>query len=432
MLIPLVLEQFMMVLVGLVDTMMLSGISESALAAFSLVDSINQLLVQVFIAIGAGGSIIAAQHLGNRDKAAAGRTATQTFLMVFLAALGISVPVAVFGGPILHLLYPAVGEGIQNYARQYFLLTVLSFPAYGFYSSGTNMLYAQGQSRLSMTTGVTMNGVKILLNFLFIRALGMDVVGAGLATIISRVIGAFMVTRFLLNQQMPIHYPRPLRPRFNAQTAKGIFRVALPGGIENVIFLTSKLIIGILIAGYPAAMIAANAAANTLSTYISIPANAINLVTITVVSQSVGAGLLEEARKSTLKLQGISVAALAVTSGLVALFINPLTRMLNLSPEAFAHTRTMILVYCAFCFVFFTPSFGLPNALRAAGDNRFVMAAASFTVVAFRLAGSFVLGNMMGLMVHGVWYAMYLDWIGRAVLFTLRFKSGRWLKCRLV
>ncbi|HSK68597.1 MAG TPA: MATE family efflux transporter, partial [Candidatus Limnocylindria bacterium] len=237
---------------------------------------------------------------------------------------------------------------------------------------------------------------------------------------------------FLLNQNMPIHYPRPLRPRFNAQTARGIFRVALPSGIENVIFLTSKLFIGIIIAGYPAAMIAANAAANTLTTYISIPANAINLVTITVVSQCVGGGRGEEARKSTLKLQGISVAALLVTSGLVALFINPLAGMLHLSPESFAHTRAMVLVYCLFAVFFWSPAFGIPNALRAAGDNRFVMVAASLTVVGLRLAGSVVLGNVMGLMIHGIWYAMYLDWVGRAVIFALRFRGGKWLKCRLV
>ncbi len=431
-LIPLIFEQFMMVLVGVADTMLLSGISESALGAFSLVDSINQLLMQVFMAFGAGGSIIAAQYLGSRDRKGAENTANQTILMALSLSVLIALPSVIFNGQILRLIYPKVNDQTMHFARQYYLLTALSYPAQAVYSGGTGMLYAQGYSRLSMVTSIVMNSVKILLNLVMINVLRMDVTGAGLATIISRIIGAFMVTGFLMDQNAPIHYTKPFRFSFNQSINKRIFSVALPGGMENIIFLTCKLVIGMMIAAYSSAMIAANAAANTLATYISIPANAINLATITIVSQCVGGNRSAEAKQATVRLQEATHVSLLILGALVVLLIDPLIHMLKLSPEAFGYTKQISVIYCLVSVFLWAPAFGLPNSLRAAGDNRFVMYAAVLSVIVFRTLGSYFLGNVLGFQIQGIWYAMYLDWAARSAFFLWRFKSGKWMQHRLV
>lgn len=431
-LIPLIFEQLMIVLVGLFDTMLLSGISESALAAFSLVDSINQLLTQLFLAIGAGGAIIAAQYIGNRDRKGAENTANQSALMVLIISVSIALPVIFLRGPLLNLLYPKVNAGIRAYSQQYLMLSALSYPFLALYNSGTSMLYAQGYSKMSMITSIIMNTVKILLNFLLIRVLHLDVTGAGLATIISRLTGAVIVTYMLMNQHAPIHYTKPFKPRFVLDTNKRILQVALPSGFENVIFLACKLLVGIMIAGYSGAMIAANAAANTISTYLSVPGNAINLATITIVSQCIGAGRGDEAKRVSKLLQMATYASFILTGALVAIFVDPLIHMLNLSGDAYTHTRTLMLIYCAVSVCLWTPAFGLPNSLRAAGDNKFVMYAAVFSVIVARLLGGYILGNVLNLQVHGIWYAMYLDWLVRSLFFLWRFKGDKWLKHRLV
>ncbi len=431
-LIPLIFEQFMMVLVGVADTVLLSGIGESALSAFSLVDSINQLLMQLFMAFGAGGSIIAAQYLGSGDRKGAENTANQTVLMVLSISVIIAVPAILLNGSILRLIYPRVNERIMGYARQYFLLSAISYPAQAIYNSGTSMLYAQGYSRLSMMTSIAMNSTKILLNFILINIFHMEISGAGIATILSRLIGAVMVSWFLMDQHAPIHYTRPFKISFNHSMNSRIFGVALPSGMENIIFLMCKLVIGMMVAGYSSAMIAANAASNTISTYISIPANAINLATITIVSQCIGAGRGEEAKQATVKLQLATYVSLIVMSALVILLIDPITQMLNLKQEALAYTRQISIIYCLVSVFLWAPAFGLPNSLRAAGDNRFVMYAAVLSVMIFRTLGSFILGNLLGLQIQGIWYAMYLDWAVRSAFFLWRFKSGKWLRHRLV
>ena len=227
-LIPLVFEQFMIVMVGLVDTMLLSHVSESALSAFSLVDNLNLLLMQVFMAVGAGGSIIAAQYIGKSDRQGAEGAANQTALMVAAISLFIASAAILFNHSLLRFLYPAVNPRIMGFARQYFLLCALSYPFYALYNGGIGLLYAQGLSKLSMITSVVMNLAKIALNFLLINIFRMQVQGAGLATIISRGIGAGMVTVFLRDLHIPIHFSRPFKIRSTRTSTAGSSRWRCP------------------------------------------------------------------------------------------------------------------------------------------------------------------------------------------------------------
>ena len=69
--VPLIIEQFLALFIGMADTVMVSSISESAVSAISLVDSINVLLILLFSAMATGGAVVAAQYLGKRDTLSA-------------------------------------------------------------------------------------------------------------------------------------------------------------------------------------------------------------------------------------------------------------------------------------------------------------------------------------------------------------------------
>ena len=66
-LIPLMLEQFLNSLMGTIDTIMVSNVGSAAISAVSLVDSINVLVIQVFAALAAGGTIVCSQYLGKKE-----------------------------------------------------------------------------------------------------------------------------------------------------------------------------------------------------------------------------------------------------------------------------------------------------------------------------------------------------------------------------
>lgn len=73
-----------------------------------------------------------------------------------------------------------------------------------------------------------------------------------------------------------------------------------------------------------------------------------------------------------------------------------------------------------------SPSFALPNFLRAAGDAKYTMAVSMFSMWLFRVAVSYYLAIGLGWGVYGVWIGMYIDWICRSLLFTQRFLRGKW------
>lgn len=431
-LIPLIFEQFMIVLVTLVDSVLLALVNEEALSALSLVDTLNLLIMQLFMAIGAGGSIIAAQYIGKRDREGAESTANQTALMVVSISLVLTILTILTNKTVLAFVYPSISNTTRNFAESYFFWSALSYPLYALYNGGIGLLYAQSKSRLSMLTSIVMNLVKIVLNWLFISLLHLDVLGAGLATLLSRMIGAGMVTYYLINPQLPIHYKLPFQLKLNFKTAGQIIRIALPAGIENIIFLLGKLLINTFIASYSGAMIAANAACNTLSSFINIPSNAINLASITIISQCMGAKRIKEAvkeAKNLLKLNFIAQTALSIVMFFIADYA---VQSLHLSAEASEISVRILKLYSLFAIVFWSPAFGLPNSLRAGGDNRQVMIIAVFSMVVIRVTASYFLGTSFNMQVDGIWIAMYLDWIARCVFYIQRFKSGKWYQHQLI
>ncbi|NLC33367.1 MAG: MATE family efflux transporter [Clostridiales bacterium] len=430
--IPLIIEQSILITVSLIDAVMLTSVHPDAYSAISLVDMINNLVMQVFMAIGAGGAIVASQFIGKRDRESALETATQTILLTLAVSLSIALMMLMSNRPLLGAIYPQVNTSIMGYSRIYFALSAISYPAYAMYNCGVNMLYAQSNSSSSMKSTFLMYTAKVALNLLFIRVFNLGVWGIGLATILSRLLGAGLVTHLLLNRESLIHYIRPFSIKRLLKLDRRIFKVAGPAATENSLFLFGKLIVGVFVAGFSGTMIAANSAANTISAIASVPASAINLAAITVISQCVGGRLMGEAEYNAKRLLKMVFIAQFTMAFALFLLVEPLVNMLNLSPESSRMAIDILRIYFALTFLFEPTAFGLPNTLRAAGDNKFTMYASILSMVIFRVGSSFLFTKVLGMGIMGVWYGMYLDWIFRSLLFILRFRSGKWKQHSLV
>ncbi len=430
--VPLVIEQAALVIVSMVDAMMLSAIDPDAYSAVSLVDMINNLIVQAFLAIGAGGAILAAQCIGHKERERALDIATQSAMLGIAVALAIMLAVLALGSQALHAIYPRVNEGIMGYARIYFALSAVSFPFYALYNCGCNQLYAQSNSRASMIASFTMYLSKVLMNLLFVSAFRMGVWGIGLSTILSRALGAAMTTQVLLHPDSLIHYRRPFSPRILLHLDSRMLRVALPAGAENSMFLLGKLIVGVMVARFSGAMIAAHAAAGTICAFVSVPTNALSLATVTVVGQCVGARLMKEARYNAMRLLKVTYVVHTAMAALLFALTVPLVSLLNLSPESSEMAIRLLRVYFSLTFIFEPSAFGLPNSLRAAGDNQYTMKASIFSMLTFRVGFTYIFTQLLNLGIEGVWYAMYLDWAVRSLLFILRYRGSRWERHALV
>ena len=102
-------------------------------------------------------------------------------------------------------------------------------------------------------------------------------------------------------------------------------------------------------------------------------------------------------------------------------------RIYHVSDEAKELARFLVMTYSVVCCLVWPLSFSFPQTLRASGDNRFVMVVSVGSMWAFRLVLGVVLSKNMGMGLIGVWIAMYVDWVVRAICFVLRYRSGKWM-----
>ena len=428
-LLPLIAEQALSVTIGLADTLMVSSVGEAAVSGVSLVDSFNTLMIQVMSALATGGAVVTSQYIGHREPNNAKAAAAQILFVLASFSLVVAAVVVVGRHAILRGIFGSIDADVMRYAETYFLLSALSYPFIGLYNAGAALFRAQGNSKISMLSSLVMNVINIGGNAVLIYGFGMGVLGAALASLVSRAVSCLVVLWLLQRPACPLRVDglRALAP--DGGLIRRILRVGIPAGIENGMFQIGKLSVSSLTSTLGTAAIAANAVANTASTFLNIPANAVGMAALTVVGQCLGAGEKEQAVYYSRRLLLTAYCGAWVMNLSAFLFANRFViSLFNLSPEA----QTMalqVMVWFNFVSLFFWPSsFTLPNILRAAGDARFTMAVSILSMWVFRVGFCYV----MVLGFHGrllsIWMGMFLDWVFRSLCFFVRFARGRWME----
>ena len=290
--IPLVIEQLLVILVGFCDTIMVSSVGEAAVSAVSLVDSINVLLINVFAALGTGGAVVAAQFIGQGSLEKARFSAKQLLLITAILSLVIMGVILLFNTSILHLAFGNVDSGVMNNAETFFLVSALSYPFIALYNSGAALFRAIGNSKISMITSAIMNVINIIFNTIFIFGLKLGVLGSGLATLIARMVCCIVILKCLTNKDNNDYR----HWKFDLVYIKKILTIGIPSGLENGMFQFGKILVQSLVATFGTYAIAANAVSNNLAQMQIIPGMAMSLAMVTVVGQCVGANDYKQAK----------------------------------------------------------------------------------------------------------------------------------------
>ena len=409
-LLPLIAEQALSVTIGLADTLMVSSVGEAAVSGVSLVDSFNTLMIQIMSALATGGAVVTSQYIGHQEPKNAKAAAAQ--ILFVLSSFSVLVAAVVIGGrhAILRGIFGSIDADVMHYAETYFLLSALSYPFIGLYNAGAALFRAQGNSKISMLSSLVMNVVNIGGNAVLIYGFGMGVMGAALASLVSRAIACAVVLYLL-------------------QKPGCALRVGIPAGIENGMFQIGKLSVSSLTSTLGTAAIAANAVANTTTTFLNIPANAVGMAALTVVGQCLGAGEKEQAVYYSRRLMLTAYCGAWVMNLSAFFFANRFAvSLFNLSPEAQAMALDIMVWFNIVSLFVWPSSFTLPNILRAAGDARFTMTVSIVSMWAFRVGFCYLAVLCFGGGLLSIWMGMYLDWVFRSLCFYLRFRRGSWLE----
>lgn len=425
-LLPIIIEQLLNSLMGMVDTMMVSTVGSEAISAVACVDSINNLVIQIFSAMAAGAVIICSQYIGSGNTKESNRAAEQVVFTVFVISLLITAFCVLGGKRLLGSYIGTVEEAVMENAFVYFMITAASYPFLALFSAGAAFYRASGSSKFPTKVSAVSNCLNVTGNAFFIYGCGWGVAGAAFATLLSRAFSTVVVYWSLRKPRQTIVVKDYLKIRPDMPLILAIMAIGVPAGIENGMFQFGKLAVQSTVSTMGTIAISAQAMTDMLEMVNGIFSNSVGIGLMTVAGQAIGARRIEEAKYYIVKLMGIAWAGVLVSCLFVFAITKPVTWISGMEPEAAKLCFEMVVAMTIVKPLVWVGAFGIPYGLRAAGDAKFSMIVSVGSMWGCRVALCLLLVRKFHLGLMAVWIGIFVDWIVRAVIFSIRFLNGKW------
>lgn len=426
--IPLIVDQFLQVAVGLSDSIMVARVGEAAVSGVSLVDTVMLLIINIFTALATGGAVIAGQYLGRKDPKTGCEATAQLFNFTFLFSIFIMILGYLGQNVILYHVFGKIEPEVMKDSRTYLLIVLSSIPMIAMYNAGAAIFRAMGNSNIAMKTSLLMNSINVFGNALLIFGFHRGVEGVAIPTVVSRGVACVVILILLNNQKHELHilHPYPFKIKWNV--LKKILYIGIPNGLENSMFQLGKIAVLSLVSGLGTASLAANAVGNNIANFAILPGMSFGFALLTVCAQCVGAGDFEQVKYYTKHMMRVEYLCLIASNLIVILALPFILSVYNLSDEAARYANDIILYHAACVVTIWPLSFTLPNTLRAAADVKVTMVLSIISMWVFRFGFSYLLTMVFHMGIFGVWVAMTIDWLVRGIFFVCRYRSGRWQK----
>ena len=432
MIVPLFLEQLLVMFVGLADTLVVSYVGEAAVSGVSLVNQFNTIFIYLFTALASGGAVVISQYIGRKDRDSAGESGSQLLFFSALFSLVIAAAVLLGKEGILRLMFGKVENSVMDACVTYLRISAYSYPALAIYNAGAALFRSIGKTNVTMYLSVASNMINIVGNIIGVFVLHAGVAGVAYPSLIARGFSAVVITVFCFQKKRPVVYSAKWIFRWNGDLMKRILGIAVPNGLENGVFQLVKVALSSMVALFGTYQIAANGVAQSIWSLAALAGVSMGPVFITVIGQCMGRGDVESADYYFKKLTKITLF-LSSAWNLLVFLLTPLFMWLYaLEPETKQLIFWLVLIHNVFNAVAFPFSGALSHGLRAAGDVKFTMYVSVLSTIVVRLLLSYLLGMVLQMGVIGVAIAMVLDWVIRGILFLWRQRSGKWKSFRVI
>lgn len=426
MIVPLFLEQLLVMLVGMADTLVVSYAGEAAVSGVSLVNQFNTIFIYLFTALASGGAVVISQYIGRKEVAVAGESASQLLLFSAIFSAGVSVLVLIGNEEILRLMFGKVENDVMQACMTYLRISAYSYPALAIYNAGAALFRSMGKTSVTMYLSVASNIINVIGNLIGVFVLHAGVAGVAWPSLIARTFSAVVITVLCFHKKNDVFYTRKWIAQWNGELMRHILKIAIPNGLENGVFQLAKVALSSIVALFGTYQIAANGVAQSIWSLAALAGVAMGPVFITVIGQCMGNRDVQAA-ETYFKILTKLTLLLSSAWNFLIFFLTPLfLKFYALEPDTKRLVILLVLIHNLFNAIAYPFSGALSNGLRAAGDVKFTMYVSVLSTIAVRLLLSWLLGVVLQMGVIGIAAAMVCDWILRTVIFFWRQKSGKW------
>ncbi|CAH1210350.1 putative FMN/FAD exporter YeeO [Paenibacillus auburnensis] len=429
---PIFLELFLFMLMGSVDTFMISSVSDDAVSGVGAANQIIAMAILVLSVIGNGAAIVVSQYLGSRKPQEAANVTGNAITLNLAVGLVLSTILLLFGGNLLAALN--VTGDILVHAKVYMNIVGGGIFVQALLNALATTIRTHGFTKQTMMVSLLMNVIHVVGNYLLIfghfglPALGVQ--GAAISTVTSRLI-CLVLFFLLLYRIMDVKVKWAYYTRLSKKYVLQILKIGIPSAFESITYQSCQLVFTLYITYLGAEAMATRQYALNISSYIFLFSVAVSMGTSIIVGHLVGAKRPQEAYSRVFTSVKWALLVTIIMDAVVILFRVPLFGLFT-DNESIIMMGAQVILLSFFLETGRTCNLVIINSLRASGDAKFPVYMGLISMVCMSLPLGYVLVFQLHLGLAGVWIATAFDEWVRAVIMYFRWKSRAWEKHGLI
>ncbi|MEG0846986.1 MAG: MATE family efflux transporter [Niameybacter sp.] len=423
---PIIVELLLQMLIGNVDQMMISRHSQTAVAAIGNVNQIMNLLIITFNIITMATTILVTQYLGSNNKEKVSEIySLATYTNLFFSGV-IGLLMVVFHKPMFNMM----GMPAELYADATIYIVIVGglICLQGVFMSYAAIFRSNGLMKQTMIISMVINVINVVGNFIFLNGIlgfpELGVTGVALSSVISRLIGVILVMWLFkkkLDAKISLKYLRP----FPKDTLKRLLKIGVPSAGESLSYDIAQVCILACVNRMGTYVIATRVYSNMIGNLSCIYSAAISSAIQIVVGHLIGAGDVDDADELVRKSLRPTVL---ISLGIAVLFYlgsDLLFGLFTKDPAMLALGKQIMFIQI-FLEVGRTFNLVIIRSMQAVGDIKYPVVIGIVSMWGIAALLSYVLGIVFNMGLVGVWIAMALDELIRAVLVYRRWRKGTW------
>ncbi len=431
---PAVCESFFIALAGMVDSLMVSSMGASAVAAVGLTTQPKFMGLALFFAMNVSVSALVARRRGEKNQRSANQILLVAILFVIVATVVISSACVMWANQIINFCgsAPETHEPAVIYYR--IIMGCMIFNVLSMVINAAQR--GSGNTMIAMRTNIVSNVVNIIANYLLIQGhLGfpaLGIAGAAIATVFGTVIACIMSFASLFRRDgfVSIYYIMEQQIRPALEPVISIIKLGFSVFIEQILMR-----VGFMSTAMMAAKMGTNALAahqvgmNILGLTFSF-GDGMQVAAVALIGRSLGEGSPDKAKAygKTCRMIGLGISCVLAV---IYFFGGEWLYRLFFAEQEIVDIGVIIIRIMIIIVLFQVSQVIYMGCLRGAGDTTYTAIASTISVTIIRTAASYFFGFIMGLGMAGIWMGILADQISRFLFASIRFKQGKWTKIHI-
>lgn len=380
--IPLVITGQLQLLYNAIDVIVVGKFAgTTALSAVGSTTALINLLLNVFIGLSVGSSVMTALYFGSKDEENMHKTLHTAIAVAIMGGL-ILIVAGVIGTPVI-LRWMGTPDDVIEQAILYLRIIFIGMPFNLLYNFGAGILRAVGDTKRPLIFLSISGVINVVLNLVFVVIFHMDVAGVALATIIAQGVSVIFVIRCFMNSEGALKLSIS-KIRIYPQTLIKMIKIGLPAGIQGSFFSLSNVLIQSSINSFGSLSMAGNTASANLEGFIYTGMNSVHQSALTFAGQNIGAKQYKRVKQNLYCSFGIVIAIAFGMGGIFALFDEQLIGLYTNDAAAIEIGLSRLRVFCI-CYALCGIMDVMTGHIRGTGHSMVPMFITLIGVCAFRV-----------------------------------------------